>query len=83
MVPSLDIFKIDPGGHLSWRGAVESLVAAKARIHKLALCSLSLSGDYLILDQDTEQRVLVMVLGVSVQTGPRTDPSNTAGDDVR
>jgi hypothetical protein len=77
MVPSLDIFKIDPGGRLLWRGAVESLVAAKARIHRLALCSLSSSGDYLILDQDTGQRVFVMLLGVSAQAGPTTDPCNT------
>jgi hypothetical protein len=65
------------GGRLLWRGAVESLVAAKARINKLPLCSLSSSGDYLILDQDPGQRVFVMLLGVSVQAGPTTDPCNT------
>jgi len=41
MFHSLDIFKIDPGGRVHWRGAVESFVAAKARIQKLALSSLS------------------------------------------
>src|ERR1700730_14181506 len=68
MPPSLDIFKIDPGGRVLWRGAVESFVAAKARIQKLALSSLSSPGEYLILDQDTGQRVLVMLLGISPQT---------------
>jgi len=67
MPPSLDIFKIDPGGRVLWRGAVESFVAAKARIQKLALSSLSSPGEYLILDQDTGQRVLVMLLGISPQ----------------
>lgn len=77
MVPSLDIFKIDPGGRLLCRGVVESLVAAKARVHKLALCSLSASGGYLSLDQDAGQRVFVMLSGVSAQAGPTTDPCNT------
>ena len=72
MPPSLDIFKIDPGGRVLWRGAVESFVAAKARIQKLALSSLSSPGEYLILDQDTGQRVLVMLLGGSPQTTPVT-----------
>ena len=70
MPPSLDIFKIDPGGRVLWRGAVESFVAAKARIQKLALSSLSSPGEYLILDQDTGQRVLVMLLGFSPQPAP-------------
>jgi hypothetical protein len=70
MPPSLDIFKIDPGGRVLWRGAVESFVAAKARIQKLALSSLSSPGEYLILDQDTGQRVLIMLLGGSPQTTP-------------
>jgi len=69
MVPTLDIFKIDPGSGVIWRGAVASFVAAKARIQMLALSS---PGEYIILDQDTGQRVLVMLLGVS---GARPIPS--------
>ena len=38
MFPSLDIFKIDSGGVL-WRGAVETVEAAKSRIQTLALSS--------------------------------------------
>ena len=69
MPPSLDIFKIDPGGRVLWRGAVESFVAAKARIQKLALSSLSSPGEYLILDQKTgqRQRVRVMLKDDSIQ----------------
>jgi hypothetical protein len=52
----LDIFKTDPDGSVLWRGAAETLVAAKARIQSLALSS---PGEYLILDQHTGQRVLV------------------------
>ena len=70
MPASVDIFKIDPGGRVLWRGAVETFVAAKARIQKLALSSVSSPGEYLILDQDTGQRVLVTLLGVSPQPGP-------------
>ena len=65
MVPSLDIFKIDPGRGVLWRGAVKSFVAAKARIQMLALSS---PGEYLILDEDTGQRIVV--------TGSRVVPSN-------
>jgi hypothetical protein len=56
MFPSLDIFKIDSGGSVLWRGAVESFAAAKARIQKLALSS---PGEYLILDQNTGNRIRV------------------------
>lgn len=73
MVPSLDIFKIDPGGRVLLRGSVASLVAAKARIHKLALSS---PGEYLIHDQNTGQNLLVMLLNVSTQAGSmRGEPS--------
>jgi len=68
MASSLDIVRIDPGGRVLWCGAVESFVAAKARIQKLELSS---PGEYFILDQDTGNRVLVMLLGVSTQSRRR------------
>jgi len=61
MIPSFDIFKIDPYGSVLWRGAVESVEAAKARIQKLALSS---PGEYLILNQITGHQVRVAV-GIS------------------
>lgn len=67
MVPSLDIFKIDSGGRVIWRGAVESFVAAKAHIQMLTRNCLSSPGEYIILDYDTGHRVLVMLLGVSTE----------------
>jgi hypothetical protein len=60
MVPFLDIFKIDPGGRVLWCGVVASFVAAKARIQMLTLNSLSSPGEYLILDLDTAQRVVML-----------------------
>jgi hypothetical protein len=57
MVPSFDILTIDADGSMFWRGAVESFVAAKARIQELAMAS---PGEYLIFDQNTGHRVLVM-----------------------
>ncbi len=56
MFQPLDIFKTNSDGSVLWRGAAESVEAAKARIQKLALSS---PGEYLILDQKTGQRVLV------------------------
>ena len=44
----LDIFKTDPDGSVLWLGAVESVVAAKLRIQRLARSS---PGEYLILDK--------------------------------
>jgi hypothetical protein len=79
MPAPLDIFKIDPAGRVLWHGAVETFVAAKARIQNLALSSLSSPGEYLILDQDTGQRVLAMLLGVSLQTGPVEPPAGREG----
>jgi hypothetical protein len=56
MLPSHDIFKMYSDGSVRWRGAVESLEAAKARIQKLALSS---PGEYLILNQHTGDRIRV------------------------
>jgi hypothetical protein len=68
MASSLDIFRIDPGGRVLWCGAVKSFVAAKARIQMLAVSS---PGEYLILDEDTGNRILVMLLGASTQSQRR------------
>jgi hypothetical protein len=75
MFPSLDIFKIDSGGVL-WRGAAESIDAAKARIQKLALSS---PGEYLILNQNTGDRIRVTPLSVSTQLASVQDVLITAG----
>jgi hypothetical protein len=61
MFQPLDIFKTDSDGSVLWRGAVESLVAAKLRIQRLALSS---PGEYLVIDQRTGERVRV-VMGIS------------------
>jgi hypothetical protein len=55
MFHPLDIFKTDVDGSVLWRGAVESVEVARARIQKLAQAA---PGEYLILDQKTGQRVL-------------------------
>ena len=68
MAPSLDIFRIDPGGRVFWCGAVRNFVAAKARIRMLAVSS---PGEYLIVDEDSGNRILVMLLGASTQSQRR------------
>ena len=68
MAPSLDIFRIDPGGRVLWCGAVKSFVAAKARIQMLAVSS---PGEYLIVDEESGNRILVMLLGASTQSQRR------------
>jgi hypothetical protein len=60
MLPSLDIFKTHSDGSVLWRGAVESVEAAKARIETQALSS---PGEYLILNQHTGDRIRVASTG--------------------
>jgi hypothetical protein len=57
MLYPLDIFKTDPDGSVLWRGAAETLAAAKARIQSLALSS---PGEYLVFNQHTGDRVSIM-----------------------
>ena len=60
MLPSLDIFKTHSDGSALWRGAVESVEAAKARIETLALSS---PGEYLILNQHTGDHIRIASTG--------------------
>ena len=76
MFQPLDIFKTDSDGSVLWRGAVESLVAAKLRIQRLAL---SAPGEYMILDQKTGQRVLVTTEVAGGYSMPASAPGNTIG----
>jgi hypothetical protein len=55
----LDIFKINLDGSVLWCGAAKDFVAAKRFIEKLAL---SVSGEYLILNQQTGQRQRMRVV---------------------
>lgn len=76
MLPSYDIFKIDSGGSVLWRGAVESFEAAKACIQELALSS---PGEYLVLDQHTGHKVCVVVPDVATRTNSLEEVRATAG----
>ena len=62
----LDIFKTESDGGVLWRGAAETLLAAKACIKKFAVSS---PGEYLILDQHTGHSVRIMWPDVSSQFG--------------
>jgi hypothetical protein len=62
----LDIFKTDPDGSVLWRGAAETLVAAKAYIKKWAVSS---PGEYLVLNQHTGDRVSILSPDVSLPVG--------------
>ena len=66
MFPPLDIFKTYSDGSVLWRGAVQSLVAAKLRIQRLALSS---PGEYLVIDQHTGNRVRITLPDTSTQAG--------------
>jgi hypothetical protein len=72
MMFHLDIFKTEADGHLLWRGAVESLAAAKARIQELAMAS---PGEYIILDQNTGHRALLGISGSERVLMTLPDPS--------
>jgi hypothetical protein len=63
VVFSHDIFQVDPSGGVLWNGAAENLSAAKAHIRKLA------AGEYLILDQNTQQRLRVTIPSAQI-VGP-------------
>ena len=63
----LDIFKTDSDGGVLWRGAAETLVAAKACINKLAVSS---PGEYLVLDQHTGNEVRITLPDTSTQASP-------------
>jgi hypothetical protein len=67
MFQPLDIFKTYSDGSLLWRGAAQSLVAAKLRIQRLAMSS---PGEYLILDQNTGDRVRITQPDTSTQARP-------------
>jgi len=57
MFQPLDIFKTDPDGSVLWRGAAETLIAAKLRIQRLALSS---PGEYFVLNQRTGDRISIL-----------------------
>jgi hypothetical protein len=66
MVPFFDIFKIHSIGDVLWRDGVESLVGVRVSIEKLTTSS---SGEYLIFDQKTGQKIFVTLPGVSAKRG--------------
>jgi len=72
VLPSLDISKSIQVAVCFGAALKKSLVAATARIRMLALSS---PGEYLILDEDTGQRILV--------NGLRGVPSNPPSDGWR
>jgi hypothetical protein len=67
MVPSLDIFKVESSS-VRWRDTAATVETAKARIQKLALYS---PGDYLIIDQETGQRIFVIPMAASHKSNIR------------
>jgi hypothetical protein len=75
MVPSLDIFKIDPLG-VVWRESVENLETAKTRIQRLALSS---PGEYFILNQKTGRRIFMRQLGSQIGYPQRVKIAKSQG----
>jgi len=56
MIHSFDIFKIQPGGQVRWQGAQESFLTATKHIQRIILSS---PGQYMILNQITEDKVVL------------------------
>jgi hypothetical protein len=56
LIHSFDIFKIQPGGQVRWRGTQESFLTAKKYIQKIILSS---PGQYIILNLITGDRVVL------------------------
>ena len=63
MVSSFDIFKIDPIGNVSWRDSAENLAAAEKRV---ATLSTVVPGEYLIFNQQTQERFAVGIAAVEL-----------------
>jgi hypothetical protein len=56
VIPPLDIFKLEPDGHLVWKGTAEDLGTAKLNVKVLATNS---PGDYVIFSQQTGDKTIV------------------------
>jgi hypothetical protein len=66
MTPGFDIFQTEPGGQVLWRGTAPTLEEARARIQEL---SVSSPGDYLILNPNTGDKIILKFDGKA--SGPR------------
>jgi hypothetical protein len=56
VIPTLDIFKLQPDGNLLWKGTAEDLGTAKLNVQVLAADS---PGDYIIYSQQTGDKTII------------------------
>lgn len=56
MVPALDIFRVEPDGHLVWCSAADDLDAARRRVRILMA---SQPADYVIYNQQSAAKIIV------------------------
>jgi hypothetical protein len=68
MTLGLDIFRTEPSGQVLWRGTAATLEEARARIQEL---SVSSPGDYLILNPNTGDKIILKFDGKVSAPGPR------------
>ena len=56
MIPALDIFRVQPDGHLVWCSAADDLATARRRVRILMA---SESADYVIYNQQSAAKIIV------------------------
>jgi len=64
LIHSFDIFRIEDGGHVLWKGTQESFVRATEYVQRM---SISYPGQYIILNQITGEKVVVGQATVTTQ----------------
>jgi len=64
MTATLDIFEVEPGGGVMWRGSAAAFEEAKAFVEKLGK---SRSSDYIIFSPKTGKKVVIKPDGTTME----------------
>ncbi len=70
MTFGFDIFQTEPGGQVLWRGTAATLAEARARTQEL---SVSSPGDYLVLNPNTGDKIILKFDGKVSGLGLRNE----------
>lgn len=66
MTVAFDIFEVEPGGSVMWRGSAAALEEAKAFVESLGK---SRSGEYIIYNLKTGKKVVIKSDGSTAEQG--------------
>lgn len=64
MTATFDIFEVEPGGGVMWRGSAAAFEEAKAFVEKLGT---SRRGDYIIFSLKTGKKVVIKLDGSTME----------------